>query len=148
MKVVLREDVKRLGNKGDIIDVAEGYGRNYLIPRGLAVAASKGVLKDVNFVQDSRAKKDARQEQDARDLATRLQELTVTVAAKSGEGGKLYGAVTSRDVAAELERLLSEKIDRRKIEIPEAIKKPGSYLILIRLYPGVQVEITLNVVAK
>lgn len=148
MKVVLREDVKKLGNKGDIIDVAEGYGRNYLIPRGLAVPASKGVLKDVNFVQDSRAKKDARQEQDARHLAERLQELTVTVAAKSGEGGKLYGAVTSRDVAAELERLLSEKIDRRKLEIPEAIKKPGSYPILIRLYPGVHVEITLNVVAK
>jgi large subunit ribosomal protein L9 len=116
MKVVLREDVKKLGQKGDIIDVAEGYARNYLIPRGLAVAASKGVLKDVSFVQDSRAKKDARQEQNAHDLAARLQELTVTVEAKAGEGGKLYGAVTSRDVAAELEGLLSEKIDRRKID--------------------------------
>lgn len=148
MKVVLREDVKKLGQKGDIIDVAEGYARNYLIPRGLAVAASKGVLKDVNFVQDSRAKKDARQEQNAHDLAARLQDLTVTVEAKAGEGGKLYGAVTSRDVAAELEHLLSEKINRRKIEFPEAIKKPGNYPILIRLHPGVQVEITLNVVAK
>lgn len=148
MKVVLCEDIKKLGQKGDVIDVAEGYARNYLIPRGLAVAASKGVLKDVNFVQDSRAKKDARQEQNAHDLAARLQDLTVTVEAKAGEGGKLYGAVTSRDVAAELEHLLSEKINRRKIELPEAIKKPGNYPILIRLHPGVQVEITLNVVAK
>lgn len=148
MKIVLLEDVKNLGKKGDIVEVAEGYGRNYLIPRGLAVPASKGVLKNVSFVQDSRAKKDARQEQSAQELAARLQNVTVTVKTKAGEGGKLYGAVTSRDVAAELERLLSQKINRRKIELPEPIKTPGLYPVLIRLYPGVQVEITLNVVAN
>ena len=148
MKIVLLEDVKNLGKKGDIVEVAEGYGRNYLIPRGLAVPASKGVLKNVSFVQDSRAKKDARQEQNDQELAARLQNVTVTVKTKAGEGGKLYGAVTSRDVAAELERLLSQKINRRKIELPEPIKTPGLYPVLIRLYPGVQVEITLNVVAN
>ncbi|MGB4504769.1 MAG: 50S ribosomal protein L9 [Syntrophaceticus sp.] len=145
MKVVLCEDVKNLGKKGDIVDVAEGYGRNYLIPQGLAIPASKGVIKNVTFVQDSRAKKDARQEQHAKELAARLQDMTVTIKAKAGEGGKLYGAVTSRDVAAELERILSQKINRRKIELPEPIKKPGRYPVLIRLHPGVQVEITLNV---
>ncbi|HHV34445.1 MAG TPA: 50S ribosomal protein L9 [Syntrophomonadaceae bacterium] len=148
MKVVLREDVKKLGKKGDIVDVKDGYGRNYLIPRGLAVPASKGVLKNASFVQESRAKKDAREEQSARELAVRLKDVTVTVKTKAGEGGKLYGAVTSRDVAAELENLLSQKVNRRKIELPEPIKTPGRYPVLIRLYPGVQVEITVNVEAN
>jgi large subunit ribosomal protein L9 len=147
-KVVLREDVKKLGKKGDIIEVAEGYARNFLIPRGLAVEASKGVMKEVSLVKDSQAKKEARQEQEARELASRLQGAEVTVKARAGEGGKLYGAVTSRDVAAELERSFSQKIDRRKIEIPEPIKTPGVYPVQIRLYPGVQVEITLNVVVE
>lgn len=145
MKVVLRADVKKLGSKGDIVNVAEGYARNYLIPNGLAIPGSKGVLKNVSFVRDSRAKKDARQEQNAQELAARLQDMTVTVKAKAGEGGKLYGAVTSRDVAAELERTLALKINRRKIELAEPIKKPGRYPVLIRLYPGVQAEITVNV---
>ncbi|CEO87788.1 50S ribosomal protein L9 [Syntrophaceticus schinkii] len=109
MKVVLREDVKKLGKKGDIVNVADGYGRNYLIPRGLAVPASKGVLKNVSLIQEGRAKKDARQEQAAQELAARLKGVTVTVKTKAGEGGKLYGAVTSRDIAAELERMLSSK---------------------------------------
>mgnify|MGYP000890031032 CR=1 FL=1 len=148
MKVVLREDVKKLGKKGDIVDVAEGYARNFLIPRGLAVEASKGVVKEVALVKDSQAKKEARQEQKARELASRLEGVEVTVKARAGEGGKLYGAVTSRDVAAELERSFSEKIDRRKIEIPEPIKAPGVYPIQIRLYPGVHVEIKLNVVVE
>jgi large subunit ribosomal protein L9 len=148
MKVVLREDVKKLGKKGDIVNVADGYGRNYLIPRGLAVPASKGVLKNVSLLQEGRAKKDARQEQVAQELAARLKDVTVTVKAKAGEGGKLYGAVTSRDIAAELERMLSQKVNRRKIELTEPIKTPGRYPVLIRLYPGVQVEITVDVEAN
>ncbi len=148
MKVLLREDVKKLGNKGEIIEVAEGYARNFLIPRGLAVEASKGVVKEVSLVKKGRAKKEARQEQKARELASRLKGAVVTVKARAGEGGTLYGAVTSRDVAAELERSFSQKIDRRKIEIPEPIKTPGVYPVQIRLYPGVQVEITLNVVVE
>ncbi len=148
MKVVLREDVKNLGKKGDIVDVAEGHGRNFLVPRGLAVPASSGVLKEVSLVRNSRAKKDARQEQKARDLAGRLQGLEVTVKTRSGEGGKLYGAVTSRDVAAEIERLLSQKIDRRKVELPEPVKTLGRYPVQVRLYPGVQAEVTLIVTAE
>ena len=144
----MRDDVKMLGKKVVIIDVAEGDARNYLIHRGLAVEASKGVMKEVSLVKDSQAKKEARQEQEARELASRLQGAEVTVKARAGEGGKLYGAVTSRDVAAELERSFSQKIDRRKIEIPEPIKTPGVYPVQIRLYPGVQVEITLNVVVE
>lgn len=148
MKVVLREDVKNLGKKGEIVDVAEGYGRNFLVPRGLAVPASKGVMKEVSLVKDGRAKKEARQEKNARELAARPDGMTVTVNARAGEGGRLYGAITSRDVAAELERTLSQKIDRRKIEIPEPIKTPGNYPVQIRLYPGIQAVITLNVAVK
>ncbi len=145
MKVVLTEDVKKIGKRGDTVDVADGYGRNYLIPKGLAVPASKGVLKNVSLIREGQAKKDAQQEQAARDLAARLEGVTAVVKAKGGEGGKLYGAVTSRDIAAALEKKISQKVDRRKIELGEPIKTPGTHRVLIRLYPGVQAEVTVEV---
>lgn len=147
MKVILREDVKNLGKKGDIVEVSEGHGRNYLIPRGLAVPVSRGVLKEVSLIADGRAKKEERLLKNARDLASRLSGMTVTVTTRAGEGGKLYGAVTSRDIAAGLERLLGRQFDRKKIELPEPIKTLGVYPVQIRLHPGVQVDIQVNVVA-
>ncbi|AFV10327.1 50S ribosomal protein L9 [Thermacetogenium phaeum DSM 12270] len=147
MKVILREDVKNLGKKGDIVEVSEGHGRNYLIPRGLAVPVTRGVLKEASLIADGRAKKEERLLKNARELASRLDGMTVTLPARAGEGGKLYGAVTSRDIAAALERLLGRKVDKKKIELPEPIKALGVFPVQIRLHPGVQVEIRVNVVA-
>lgn len=147
MKVVLREDVRKLGNKGDIVDVAEGYGRNYLIPRGLADPVTKGVLKEVSLVEKSRAKQEKRLLKNAQDLAARLEGMSVTVSTRAGEGGKLYGAVTSKDIAAELQRLAGKKIDKKKIALAEPIKNLGTYPVQIRLHPGVHVEVEVNVVA-
>lgn len=147
MKVILREDVKNLGKKGDVIEVAEGYGRNYLIPRGLAVPASEGKLKEAALIREGRARKEARARQEAEAAAARLKGLTLTIASRAGEGGKLYGAVTSRDVARELEKLLGRAVDRRKIELSEPIKTLGTFPVLLRLHPGVEVEIKVSVVA-
>ncbi len=147
MKVILREDVKNLGKKGDVIEVAEGYGRNYLIPRGLAVPASEGKLKEAALIQEGRVRKEARARQEAEAAAARLKGLTLTIASRAGEGGRLYGAVTSRDVARELEKLLGRAVDRRKIELSEPIKTLGTFPVLLRLHPGVEVEIKVSVVA-
>lgn len=148
MKMILREDVKSLGKKGQVVEVAEGYGRNYLMPRGLAVPVTEGTLKEVNLIKESKAKRDARQLQNARELADRLKDLTVRVAGRAGEGGRLYGAVTSKDVADQLEKTLGRAIDKRKIVLEEPIKTPGTYPVQIRLYPGVQVEIRVEVVPQ
>ncbi len=148
MKVILREDVKGLGKKGDVVDVSEGYGRNYLIPRNLAFPVTKGKIREANLLHESRAKKEAREKKNAEELAARLKGMTVTVAGRAGEGGRLYGAVTSRDIAAELEAVLHKPLDRRKIELPEPIKTLGTYPVVIRLYPGVNAEIKVQVIAE
>lgn len=147
MKVILQQDVNKLGKKGDIVEVAEGYGRNYLLPRGLAVLASEGKLKEAALVKERRARKEERALREARGLAEKLHGLSVTITSRAGEGGKLYGAVTSRDIAQALERLLGKMVDKRKVGLSEPIKMLGSYSVTIRLYPGIQAEIDVNVVA-
>lgn len=146
--MILRDDVKGLGKKGDVVDVSEGYGRNYLIPRNLAVPVTEGKIREANLIQESRAKKEAREKKNAEELAARLKGMTVTVAGRAGEGGRLYGAITSRDIAAELEAVLHKPLDRRKIELPEPIKTLGTYPVVIRLYPGVNAEIKVQVIAE
>lgn len=148
MKVILHEDVKGLGKKGEIVDVSEGYGRNYLIPRNLASPVTEGKIREASLIQESRAKKEAREKKNAEDLAARLNGMTVTITARAGEGGRLYGAITSRDIAEQLEAVLHKPLDRRKIELPEPIKNLGNYPVAIRLYPGISAEINVQVVAE
>jgi large subunit ribosomal protein L9 len=148
LKLILKQDVAGLGKKGDTVDVAEGHGRNYLIPRGLAVLASDGALKEVGLVHDAKAKKEARQLQGARELAAKMKGMTVTVRGKTGDGSKLYGAITNSQIAQELHRAIGQPVDKRKIELTEPIKSLGSYPVQVRLYPGVQAEITIEVVPE
>lgn len=148
MKVILQEDVKGLGKKGDIVEVSEGYGRNYLIPRKLAAPLTEGKIKEASLIQESRAKKEAKEKKNAEELAARLKGMTVTIAAKAGEGGRLYGAITSRDIAAGIEAVLKKPFDKRKIELQEPIKSLGTYPVVVRLYPGITAEIRVEVVAE
>jgi large subunit ribosomal protein L9 len=146
MKLILREDIKSLGKKGETVNVAEGYARNFLLPKGLAVPVTEGKLREANLIQDGRLKKEARLQQDAEGLAARLNGLSVTVAARTGESGKLYGAVTSKDIALELEGALGKPFDKRKLELPEPIKTLGDFPVTVRLHPGLTVSITVTVV--
>lgn len=147
MKLILQEDVKNLGKKGEAVNVAEGYARNFLLPKGLAVPASEGKLREVTLVQDGRLKKEARLQQKAEGLAGRLQGLSLTIATRTGEAGKLYGAVTNKDIAQELEKVLGQPFDKRKLELPEPIKTLGTYPVVVRLHPGLVVTIQVTVVA-
>lgn len=146
MKVILKETVGGLGKIGDVVDVADGYARNYLVPRGTAVIATPGALKEWDQKRASIAKKEALERESAQELADRLRDKEVTVEAKAGEGGKLYGSVTAKEVASAIEGQLKAEVDRKKIEIAESIKELGSHEVTVKLYSGIETTIKVNVV--
>lgn len=144
MKVILLKDVPNLGKRGTSVEVSEGYGRNFLMPRGLAKEASEGALKALAAEQKAAATRLAREEAEARALGEKLSQLEVVVPAKMGEGGRLFGSVTSKDVAAALEaRQIT--LDKRKIALEEPIKQLGTYQVPVKLHPKVHVNLTVHV---
>jgi large subunit ribosomal protein L9 len=147
MKIVLREDVETLGRKGDLLDVADGYARNYLVPRGLAIKATKGVVIQAEAMRRNREAREARDRTAAQELAGRLSAVPLTVGARAGEGGKLFGSVTSADiVAALLDRGI--EIDRRSVVLDDPIRELGEVEVTVRLHPEVVVPLVVAVVAQ
>lgn len=146
MKVVLLRDVAGLGVRGEVVRVAEGYARNYLIPKGLAEPATEGRLKEIAQRDQVREKKADRLAAQARKTAAALAGLTVRIPARAGEGGKLFGSVGSKDIAAALASRYNLNIDRKKLEIREPIKSLGRFTVVARLHPGVQAEFEVEVV--
>lgn len=141
MKIILIRDVPDLGQAGDVKKVAVGYARNYLIPRGLAVKATPGALKEYEHRRATESRRDERLAAWAEALATRLSGLTLTFEAKAGETGRLYGSITSADVAAALERETGEKFDRRKQILSDPIREVGEHTIPVRLTGDVVAEV-------
>ncbi|MFZ4583789.1 MAG: 50S ribosomal protein L9 [Acidimicrobiia bacterium] len=148
MKVVLRDDVENVGNKGDVVEVADGYARNFLVPRGLAMKATSGVVKQSESMRRNRAAKDARDKAAAEDLASSLASRTFTIAARAGEGGKLFGSITTADVAAAVAAQGGTELDRRKIELGEALKELGPAEVSVKLHPQVVATLKVEVVAE
>jgi large subunit ribosomal protein L9 len=148
MKVVLRSDVEKLGEKGDIVDVADGYARNYLVPRGLAMLATKGVVDQAAAMRRSRDAKTARDREAAQALAAQLTANRVAVSARAGEGGRLFGSVTNADVAAAITAQTGVTIDRRALQLEEPIKELGPHDIAAKLHTDVTVTIGIDVVAE
>lgn len=146
MKVILQTNVKKLGNKGDLVDVAEGYARNYLIPRGLAVEANEANLKSLQAAKSQADAKRAREEAAARELAAKLEKTVVKVPAKSGESGRLFGSVTAGDIAQAVAKACGFAVDKRKIELEEPIKALGTYQIPVSLHPQVTATLRVQVV--
>lgn len=146
MKLVLYSDVKALGKRGDVVDVADGYARNFLLPRKLAGEADKGALAQLDAQQKAVQRREAQELADARALAARLESATLTIEAKAGENGKLFGAVTNADVAGAIARSLSVAIDKHKIELASQIKAIGSYPVEIRLQRNVIARAAVDVV--
>ncbi len=147
MEVILKESIKSLGSAGDIVNVADGYARNYLIPQGKAVIATTKNIKQLERQQEAIRKKAAQIKADLEALAAQLNNLEIEIPVKVGESGKLYGSVTSMDIA----KAISEKgysVDRKKIQLEEPIKELGEYSISIKLAPEVEATIKLNVVAQ
>lgn len=148
MKVILQQDVKNLGKKGDLVNVAEGYGRNFLFPKGLAVEATQGNIKKVEGQKAFEAKKRAQELQEAKDLGEKIKALQVKVKTKSGEGGRLFGSVTNKEIADIVEKVHGIKVDKRKFELKEPIKALGQYTIPVKLHPEVAVELKVQVLAE
>jgi large subunit ribosomal protein L9 len=147
MKVILISDVKSLGATGAVVDVAEGYARNYLLPRGLAAEASSGSLALLEQQRRAKARRDAEAVAGAKELAAKLESAQVTVPVKSGGNGRLFGAVTTANVAEAIGRELGIEIDRHKIELADSIKSVGTYAVEIKLGKNVSAKTTVKVVA-
>ena len=145
MKVLLLEDVEKLGLAGKIVTVADGYARNYLIPRGLAKAASAGALNQADQIRQAGERKRARQLADAQTLAQHIQGITLTFQARAGEKGKLYGSITTADLAEALGRELGQEVDRRKI-VSDPLRQLGEHSIQMRLMG--EVSATFKVVIE
>ena len=148
MRIVLRDDVANLGQKGDIVDVADGYARNYLVPRGFAIRADRGVVKQAEAMRRNRAAKARRDREGAEELASRLSGRTVKVPARAGEGGRLFGSITASDIAAAVEAQLGVEVDRRHLGLEEPLKELGTVELPIRLHPDVVATLTIEVVAQ
>lgn len=148
MKIVLRADVDTLGKKGDLLEVAPGYARNYLVPRGLAMFATKGVEKQAASMRRSREVRDTRDREAAQTLAAKLASSPVQVGARAGEGGKLFGSVTASDIAEAIESGSGVAIDRRKINLAEPLKALGPAEVEITLHADVKVAVMIEVVAS
>ena len=145
MEVVLLKDVKRLGKAGDVRNVADGYARNYLIPRGLATPASAGAVREAKERATVQARRAAREQAQAQSLAEQLNGMTLTFKARAGETGHLYGSITAADIAEELEKKTGKEIDKRKVILEEPIRKLGTYRVPIRFSSDASAEIQVVV---
>jgi large subunit ribosomal protein L9 len=146
MEVILREDIEKLGSRGEVVKVAPGYARNFLIPKRLAVAATESNKKIVEQERQAHLRREAKAQGEAEDLAKMMRGVTVTIRQKAGENDQLFGSVTAKDVADAL-AAQNYTIDRRKIQLEEPIKQLGEFKVPVRLHKEVTAEITV-VVAK
>jgi len=148
LKVVLLKDVPGQGRRGDVIDVAEGYARNYLFPRGLAGEATKGKMKELADRREAAALREKKLAEEAGELASRLENLTVVIKTKTGEGGRLFGSVNNKDIADALAEQHNIVVDKKKLVVREPIKQLGVYPVTTKLYPSVQAEIKVLVTGE
>jgi large subunit ribosomal protein L9 len=147
MEVILREEVEKLGRRGDLVKVAAGYARNFLLPKRLAVAATESNKKIVEQEKQAHLRRDAKEISEAQDLAKMMSSASVTIAQKAGENDHLFGSVTAGDIAAALEKQ-GYNIDRKKVHLDEPIKQLGDHKVSVRLHREVTIEIPVHVVRE
>jgi len=148
MRVILRSDLKGVGNKGDVIDVTNGYGRNYLLPRGLAFLATDGAASQAEAMRRSRNVKDAADRSAAEDVAKALVSSPVTISARVGADDKLFGSVTAADIAEAVASQTGVDIDRRQLHLEEPIRTIGTHLVSLKLHANVEFPVTVEVIAS
>ncbi len=147
MKLILTHEVSNLGEPGDIVEVKDGYGRNYLLPRQFAIRWTKGAAKQVESIKAGREARAVHDLEEAQQIKGRLEAEPVNVGVRAGEGGRLFGAVTVSDIAAALETI-GAPVDKRRIEIGNPIKSLGAHDVAVRVHPEVSATVRLNVVAS
>ena len=146
MKVILKADIKGVGKRDEVINASDGYARNFLFPKKLAVEATKSNLNDFELKQKAEAKRKKEELEQAQNMAKELENKTVTVKVKTGENGKLFGSVTNKEVAEEIVKQTGMEIDKKKVSIGDPIKMVGERTAVIKLHPKVSAEITIKIV--
>ncbi|MCA1552855.1 MAG: 50S ribosomal protein L9, partial [Chloroflexi bacterium] len=145
IKVLLTKDVEQLGKAGELKRVARGYARNYLFPRGLATVPTEGAMRQVEIISKAEAKRGAKLSADARATAEKMSATPLEFTAKVGEQGRLYGSITSQDIADALSQKLGAEVDRRKIELAEPLKQVGEHTVNVRLYGDVAANVKVTI---
>ncbi len=148
MKVILLEDVKSLGKKGQVVEVSTGYARNYIIPKKLGVEANSKTMHDLNMQKKQEEKAAAQQLEAARALAEDIAAKSISLTIKVGEGGKAFGAISTKEIVAAAGEQLGLELDKKKISSDEPIKSPGVHLVKIKLHPKVTAELTVKVMEE
>jgi large subunit ribosomal protein L9 len=146
MKLILTRDVGRLGSPGDIVEVKDGYGRNFLLPRGYAIPWSRGAERQIATIRRSRELHEVRDLGQARDLAAQLEGLTVRLESRAGQGGRLFGSVTAAAITDAVRVAGGPAIDKRRVDIHAPIKTIGSHTVTVRLHPELSATLTLEIV--
>jgi large subunit ribosomal protein L9 len=146
MKIILTQEIRQLGSPGDVVEVADGYARNFLIPRGLAQRATKGAMKQVDTIKRTREVREVRDREKAVELATTLGGLKIRVQAKAGDGGRLFGQVTPQAVADAIVKAGGPKVDKRRLQMDGPIKSLGVHNASLRLHPEVEADLSIEVV--
>jgi large subunit ribosomal protein L9 len=148
MKVILRSDLADLGKRGDICDVADGYARNYLLPKGLAIKATDGAVSQAASMRRARDLRDAQDRGAAEEVARALVPKVITIKAKAGAGGRLFGSVTTTDIVEAVESQTGVVLDRRKLHLEEPIKAVGPHAVQVKLHTDVEFPVNLDIVAN
>jgi large subunit ribosomal protein L9 len=146
MKIILTHEVANLGAPGDIVEVKDGFGRNYLLPQGFAIRWTKGAEKQVVTIKRARSAREVRDLGHANEIKTQLEGLKVTLSARAGTGGRLFGSITPAEITEAVKSAGGPALDKRKIELPGAVKSIGGYQVQVKLHPDVTAKFNLNVV--
>ena len=147
MRVILRADIEQVGKRGDICEVANGYARNFLLPRGLAIRATDGAVHQASAMRRARDLRDAEDRSAAEEVARSLVARTITISAKAGPEGKLYGSVTAAEITTAVAEQAGVQLDRKRLVLPDAIKVLGSHQVPVKLHSEVQFPLTVDVVS-
>jgi large subunit ribosomal protein L9 len=148
MRIILRSDVSELGKRGDILDVSDGFARNYLVPKGLAMTATAGAEAQAAGMRRARDLRDAQDRAAAEEVATTLVPKVFTVSARAGSEGRLFGSVTTADIVAAVEAQASVKLDRKRVQLDEPIKTIGTHTVPVKLHANVEFPVTIDVAAE
>ena len=148
MRIILTQEVTGLGTPGDVVEVKDGFGRNYLLPQGFAIPWTKGAEKQITQIKRARSAREIRDLGHANEVRTQLETLKVDLSARAGAGGRLFGSVTPAEVVAAVRSAGGPDLDRRRVELPGHIKSTGSYQVQVKLHPEVTAKFSLNVVGS
>jgi large subunit ribosomal protein L9 len=148
MKIILTQEVSGLGAPGDVVEVKDGFGRNYLLPQAFAIPWTKGAEKQIALIKRARSAREIRDLGHANEVKAQLQTLKVSLSARAGSGGRLFGSITTGEVVSAVKSAGGPELDRRRVELPSHIKSVGAYEVQVRLHPEVTAKFALNVVAS